>query len=230
MKVLPKFLLMILIVGVFNQVEFSQNSDISEQIMVDGKLISAEIEESRLTKINLKLEITFSNCLTKPIILPKNVSDLKVWEIFIANSKVNLHNSKFIYVNSLKESLLGEDKEFTKSMIKTKPPSERVVIVKPNQQISYSMDIHFWLEKNRMYSATEVENSMKRIPTFWLKLGINVYFDSDVYRLLPNEKITFGAKIKKNWAKFGVFQFGRVYSEPIPLDFSLAVVKTESKP
>lgn len=225
------FILVVISVALFSEKSImAQKSDVSKELQVEGRLLSAEVEENQGGQLSFNLELVFSNKSTKPIILPKDVSELKVWEVYIANSKENLNNTKFLYALAVKESNLGEDKEFTKLMWKTKPPLANVIILQPKRAISYRVKVNASFENEQKYSTNKTWDRVKGVSPLWLKLGINLYFDSDVYRLLPNEKITFGAKLRKNWNKFGEFQFGRIYSEPISLDLSSAVVKTDSKP
>ena len=212
---------------VFSQTLLSQKSDVSKQIKVSGDLLSAEIQEDRLMRIDLKLEINFANSSNRPVLLPKNVADIKVREILVAKSEANLNGSKLIYFNSMKESLLGKDKEFEEQMLKGTPPTERVLILDPDQDVSYRLDVLVWLDRDELFRGLEAEHHVEDISPLFLKIGLNLYFDSDVYRLLPDEKnLTFGAKVRNNWAKFGDFQFGRIYTEPIPIDLRSANIST----
>jgi hypothetical protein len=227
MKNLLQLVMIVSVTLFLSESSFSQKSDISEELLIEGKVISVTIEEdNRGVDFNFEIELIFSNKSAKPLILPKEASSLKVWEVYISGSKANMSENKFLYERSIAESVLGEDEDFTKAMWKVEPPTDMVSILKPKQSISYSIVTGAYFEKVQKYSANETWDIVKRISTLWLKLGINIYFDSDIYRKLSDEEITFGERLRKQWASYGILQFGRFYTESIQIDLKSAIIKS----
>jgi hypothetical protein len=120
-----------------------------------------------------------------------------------------------------------------KELDKPKPTENAIYFLQPNKEwvvdIQSSLSLPTEKYKYSDFPNRESWENIQKLGKVWVKIlgptwSLNLETDKN-----NSSELNFGKKLQKRWSKYGHLWLDDVVSEPIPLDLSSVVVKTENR-
>ncbi|MBF2021991.1 MAG: hypothetical protein IGR93_18335 [Hydrococcus sp. C42_A2020_068] len=204
--------------------------------------LTGEITSIKITKglsgygINFKAKMTFKNTGDIPIIFLKR--EFLFPGIGIAEKPEDFEAGKLLAKEYAGMSCSQRGKEWInlrKKLDQPIPPPEETFILMPNEEKVIDAEpvgIGVLIDPQKGFSSKDKESAswetIKNLSQLWIKVRAEPYpswgLEPDCYGK------SFGRELQKRWSKYGYLWLDDIFSEPIPLDLSSALIKTDSQP
>jgi hypothetical protein len=198
------------------------------------KSIELTVDSPSTVKLTITLTQEVVNDGKKPVIFLRDSVELrgislgKTPNTYSPQSKLT---SEY-YGESVNTSLKW--KKFQNYLDKPYPPSDKTRILMPNESMKSKsvVNIAFPKETNKGNFSDERESwaNIKQLATIWMQTSNQVWSLNLEISSKGRDELRFGKKLQKRWKKYGYLWLDGIVSEPVRLDLSSAIVKTQLKP
>jgi hypothetical protein len=207
------------------------------EIQLTGNISSLEItQEQKRVKVSYIVKLTLTNRNELPILLLNSDSSLLcISRDIYGISSNDLKERKLFSFATLPSSEKGAKKwEVIKTNLSSeKPPPNLIQKLRLNESISFEEKEWFYISKEKdVYNENQnvLWDEIKDAKFLSLKLEFRVWSLNLERHSGEKEVRPFGKELRERWRKYGYLLLDDIISEPIALDLSSAVVKTESQP
>jgi hypothetical protein len=184
-------------------------------------------------RININYRLTnISNqnlILWKPLINPDGIP-LRLGYTFSKTSDFSATSIIEKHYGGPSNSYADEWSKLRKLLDVGQPPEELTIILKPNESWEFTSPVFIIGFKGERSDKISFE-TLEKVSPIWVK----TYHEAWSFNIEPkaedrSTKLVFGRMLKKRWINYGHLLLNDIVSEPIPLDLSSMVGKTESQP
>ncbi|MFV0388157.1 MAG: hypothetical protein ACK5NT_05325 [Pyrinomonadaceae bacterium] len=224
-----------------------------ERLKLSGQVESIEIEDKKdVLQIDLQLKMSLKLVGKEAIFLWKQTypHDESLRNKFLCvNFHIfgilsNVQTEKLLFVDDPPLPSLQRTKQWqdvVTEMDKKSPPSSQFQIVKSGETVYFFENLSFVILKKKAIGSNNpywgygsdinvLADEILKAKNLTLQVSYRVWSSELEPRSDHKDKKPFGKKLQKRWKKFGYLWLDDIVSEPIPLDLSSAVIKTDSKP
>jgi hypothetical protein len=230
MRLLHIFYLLIILV-IHIQYVFAES-----ELRVTGKINRLEIsDEEKMVKLSLQATLTFTNTSKVPLLIVTSDSPLICVSREIYGFAPNNNESLRLYALYTLPSFGVNEKtrKIQRLLNVNEPPSELIKTIGVGETLSFEINDWFYIDKEKNtdhWTKSLSWNEIKDAKSLSLRLGYRIWSLDFELRSAKKDERPFGDKLRKRWKKDGYLLLNDIVSEPIPLDLSSSVMKTESQP
>jgi hypothetical protein len=207
----------------------SLKSHANEFLTLTGQVKEIDIieEDTKTIKLKIGLDLTLKNISESNIIVYKSDFALLNLTLFTLDE-----NGKKIHLYSAGGRASNYDSPETRILQKQLnqkiPPSDLTYVIKVGDSFNFSTETECVFLKSKISaSANESWNAISKSSPILIELKLEIF---PSYLKQSNSKSFSEKALQDRWKKYGYLWLDDIVSEPIPLDLSSAMIKTDSQP
>ncbi|GIU81257.1 MAG: hypothetical protein KatS3mg006_0321 [Pyrinomonadaceae bacterium] len=207
----------------------------AQKLQLTGKISNLKMTETPKTvEFSYDVELTFTNIGNVPILLLKSDFLLLCIDREIYGIPANEKDERKLWSFSTFPSIgvTPDWRNIKKTLDAKAPPSSIIKRVNVGESIVFYGKEWFYFnkEKDKYFKPENFTwNEIKDAKSLSLRLTYRIW-SLDFETSSPREEKKFGKKLQKRWRKYGYLWLDDIVSEPVPLDLSSVVIKTDSQP
>ncbi len=220
---------LIIIVSINFQAVFAESG-----LKVTGKISQLEIsEENKTTKLSFHITLTFTNTGKVPLLIFTSDSSVRsILREMYGSIPIEKGDSRLYALYTLPSIGVNEETRKIQKLLNAKEPLEELIkTIGIGENLSFETKEWFYIGKEKdVYDnlGNHLWSEIKDAKSLSLRLGYRIWSLDFEPRSVNRDKRPFGKKLQKRWKKYGYLWLDDIVSEPIPLDLSSAIVKTDS--
>ena len=202
-------------------------------------------EDSKIVQLELSLDLLFTNTSSSNIVLYRNRSGLiyrqkdlnklnqeDFWLLNLALFTFDKNKARtYLYGFGTRRSnfVSPEVLELQNRLSVAKPPSKLTIILKKGESVSFKMKTECTFSKTRSkYDSNVTWQELLKATSVFMTITLEMFPHYLNTKPKSNVYFAFGKEIQKKWSKYGYLWLDDIVSEPIPLDLSSDIPKTDS--